>query len=397
MYAIILLPLCMVAAAASLVVRFRRSDATERLQIKWLATAAGLAAALFLVDLVLSAILVPSSSDDELAWLVVLDNIGLFSVGLIPIAIAFAVLRHRLYEIDVIIRRTLVYAALTLSLAAIYLCTVAITGTLLRAVTGSSGTVAITLSTLAVAGAFHPARSAIQRAVDRRSTGAATTPGGGGRFSERLRDSIDLDALSRRAAGRRLGSVQPAARTVPAQVTGRRRASASAAAARRTAPRRRSGELGVNAAPSRTSRRQQRHDREQSRLGIERRRADHADPVVSSACARASAEALRLGRPFRGVNATAKNLIALRRPPASSLRQTTGSFTIGGQARRIPALTRVAGGCLVVQRCEPLSRRSGWRQATWPPREAVISGWAAGRRDVRVMLWCMRCPRSRSV
>ena len=210
-YAIILLPLCMVAAAASLVVRFRRSDATERLQIKWLATAAGLAAALFLVDLVLSAILVPSSSDAELAWLVVLDNIGLFSVGLIPIAIAFAVLRHRLYEIDVIIRRTLVYAALTLSLAAIYLCTVAITGTLLRAVTGSSGTVAITLSTLAVAGAFHPARSAIQRAVDRRFNRAgydaqAAVDG----FSERLRDSIDLDALCDELRVVVSGTVQPA-------------------------------------------------------------------------------------------------------------------------------------------------------------------------------------------
>ena len=209
-YAIILLAVCMVAAAVSLVVRFRRAGATERLQIKWLAAAATLTAVLFLVDLVLSAALVSSSTNDEPTWLVVLDNIALFSVGLIPVAIAVAVLRHRLYEIDVIIRRTLVYAALTLSLVGLYLCTVAGTGALLRTLTGSSGTLAVTLSTLAVAGAFHPARGVIQRAVDRRFNRAgydaqAAVDG----FSEQLRNSIDLDALCRELRAVVAGTVEP--------------------------------------------------------------------------------------------------------------------------------------------------------------------------------------------
>lgn len=209
-YAIILLAVCMVAAAVSLVVRFRRSGATERLQIKWLAAAATLTAVLFLVDLVLSAALVSSSTNDEPTWLVVLDNIALFSVGLIPVAIAVAVLRHRLYEIDVIIRRTLVYAALTLSLVGLYLCTVAGTGALLRTLTGSSGTLAVTLSTLAVAGAFHPVRGVIQRAVDRRFNRAgydaqAAVDG----FSEQLRNSIDLDALCRELRAVVAGTVEP--------------------------------------------------------------------------------------------------------------------------------------------------------------------------------------------
>ncbi len=70
-YAIIVLGVCMVTAAASLVVRFRRSGPMERLQIKWLATAASLTSALFLTDLVLSAILVSGSTNEEPAWLVV--------------------------------------------------------------------------------------------------------------------------------------------------------------------------------------------------------------------------------------------------------------------------------------------------------------------------------------
>ena len=120
---------------------------------------------------------------------------------MIPIAIAVAVLRHRLYEIDVIIRRTLVYAALTLSLAVLYLCTVAVTGKLLRTLTGSSSTLAVTLSTLAVAAAFHPAQGAIQRAVDRRFNRAgydAQTAVDG--FSEQLRNSIDLERCARSCA-----------------------------------------------------------------------------------------------------------------------------------------------------------------------------------------------------
>jgi hypothetical protein len=208
--AAVALPLCMAAAAASLVVRFRRAGQTERLQIKWLAAAASVTALLFLLDFALSAIFAPASSDGEPAWLIIMDNVALYSVGLTPVAITVAVLRHRLYEIDVLIRRTLVYAALTVSLVALYLSAVAVLGALLRAITGSSGTVAVTLSTLAVAGAFHPVRSAIQRLVDRRFNRAgydaqAAVDG----FTDRLRGSIDLDALCNELQAVVTGTVEP--------------------------------------------------------------------------------------------------------------------------------------------------------------------------------------------
>jgi hypothetical protein len=105
-------------------------------------------------------------------------------------------LRYRLYDVDVIIRRTLVYACLVAVLAAVYLGGVTLVGALLRTVTGSSGTVAVTVSTLAVAGAFQPLRRRIQRTVDRRffrsgyDAQAAVAA-----FSGRLREEIDLDAL----------------------------------------------------------------------------------------------------------------------------------------------------------------------------------------------------------
>jgi len=113
------------------------------------------------------------------------------------VATAFAILRYRLYEIDVIIRRTLSYAVLLAVLAGIYLAGVALFGTLLRDVAGSSGGAVVTISTLAAAAAFQPARVRIQAAVDRRfyrsRYDAARTLDV---FSGRLREQIDLEALS---------------------------------------------------------------------------------------------------------------------------------------------------------------------------------------------------------
>ena len=118
-------------------------------------------------------------------------------IAALPISIGVGILRYRLYEIDVIIRKTLVYTALLGLLAACYLGGVYLMGDLLQALTGQSGALAVTLSTLAVAAAFQPLRTRIQRTVDhrfyRRKYDAAQTLDA---FTGRLRDQIELDALA---------------------------------------------------------------------------------------------------------------------------------------------------------------------------------------------------------
>ena len=186
----------MVASAASLVVRYRRAQGPERQQIKWLAAAAAGVAAVYAVVVPLGAYVDPTSQHTP-AWLSAAQSVSLLSFGLMPVAIVIAVLRYRLYEIDVIIRRTLVYAALVAVLAALYLGGVTLVGGLLRTVTGGSGAIGVTISTLAVAAAFQPLRARIQRAVDHRfyrsRYDAALTLD---RFSGRLRERVDIDAVS---------------------------------------------------------------------------------------------------------------------------------------------------------------------------------------------------------
>jgi hypothetical protein len=207
---VILLPIVMVASAISLIVRFRRSGRVERQQIKWLAAAAALAAGVYLTDILISA-LINTSTKTEPFYLQVLDNLSIECIGLVPIAICIAVLRHRLYEIDVIIRRTLSYAGLVAALAAIYLLVIAAVGTLVRHATGSSGTVAVTVSTLAVAAAFQPLRLRIQSAVDRRfSRSAYDAQAAVDAFSGHLREQIDLEALSAELLAVVGRTVQPA-------------------------------------------------------------------------------------------------------------------------------------------------------------------------------------------
>jgi hypothetical protein len=122
---------------------------------------------------------------------------GVSGIAALPVGIGVGILRYRLYEIDVIIRKTLVYTALAGLLAACYLGGVYLMGGLLQAVTGQSGALAVTLSTLAVAAAFQPLRTRIQRTVDhrfyRRKYDATQTLDA---FTGRLRDQIELDALA---------------------------------------------------------------------------------------------------------------------------------------------------------------------------------------------------------
>jgi hypothetical protein len=179
------------AGVACLIVRFRRGDRLERVQLKWFAYASG-AALLMLVVLAVQSvanILEGGLADGVFSTLLFL------AVVAIPVAVGAAVLRYRLYDIDVVINRTLVYGALTATLAGAYIGGVLVLQLMLSGVTEGSG-LAVAASTLAVAALFRPARGRIQEAVDRRfyrrKYDAAQTLE---RFGAHLRDEVDLDAL----------------------------------------------------------------------------------------------------------------------------------------------------------------------------------------------------------
>jgi hypothetical protein len=184
------------AAAASVVVRFRRSHGAEREQLKWFTAAVAQLVAAFVVSFSLSSVV-----GEDLGW-------GIIAVALlgVPVAVAIAILRHRLYDIDVVINRALVYGALTATLGATYLALVLLIGLAV----GRSG-FAVAVSTLAVAALFGPARARIQGAVDRRfyrrKYDAQLTLEA---FAARLRDEVALDALDSELRGVVTSTMQPA-------------------------------------------------------------------------------------------------------------------------------------------------------------------------------------------
>jgi hypothetical protein len=181
----VLVPPCLiafVAAAIQLIIRARRSSGDEREQFKWL----GFAATFLLLSL-------PPAVFDNWEGLPSLP-FGLALISL-PVAVGIAVFRYRLYDIDIIINRTLVYGLLTAALGATYFGLVVGLQELLRPVSGGSD-LAIAVTTLVVAALFLPARRRVQEAVDRRfnrrAYDAARTIDA---FSSRLREQIDLDTL----------------------------------------------------------------------------------------------------------------------------------------------------------------------------------------------------------
>lgn len=180
------------AAGWATVVRLRGSDSTLRQQMKWVAYAAALLGVLWMqwTAMFLGPINNHVVADIEVVALTA-------ALAAVPVAMGIAILRHRLFDIDLIIRRTLVYALLVAALTGVYLTGVVGLSAALQAVAGGTGTLVVTLSTLAVAATFHPFRKRIQRAVDRRFYRAkydasATID----RFADRLRDQVDLTALN---------------------------------------------------------------------------------------------------------------------------------------------------------------------------------------------------------
>jgi hypothetical protein len=192
----------MVASALSVIVRARRAGRVERQQIKWLAYGGAVVVGAIFVGGVIA------------IWSVTV-SIAVTTIALlgVPISTGVAIVRYRLYDIDFLINRTLVYGALTAMLALVYFGGVAVTQAIFRALTGQEEQpqLAVVVSTLVIAALFMPLRRHIQGFIDRRfyrrKYDAAKTLEA---FSTKLRSETDLDALNAELVGVVRETMQPA-------------------------------------------------------------------------------------------------------------------------------------------------------------------------------------------
>jgi len=184
-------PLLFVAVALSVFMRLRHAGGVEHQQIKWLAYAAAAWALGIIFNVITLAIDTPLWFERA--------AVAYFTVAgeAVPIAIGIAILRYRLYEIDVLINRTLVYGSLTATLVALYFGGIVVLQRLFVLLTGQKSTLAVVASTLLIAALFTPLRRRIQSFIDRRfyrkKYDARKTLEA---FSARLRDETDLQALN---------------------------------------------------------------------------------------------------------------------------------------------------------------------------------------------------------
>ena len=180
-----------------MVVRYIRSEDVQRQQIKWLMLATALSASMVFFEEITRI-----EMDTEAPFAI--------SIALFPVAIAAAIFRYRLYNIDVIINRALVYGSLTAMLALVYLGGVVGMQYAFRSLTGGESQLAVVASTLAIAGLFVPLRRQIQSFIDRRfyrrKYDAAKTLEA---FGARLRDETDLESLSNDLVSVVRDTVQP--------------------------------------------------------------------------------------------------------------------------------------------------------------------------------------------
>jgi hypothetical protein len=209
---LLLLPLCMLASALSLVMRYRRSWGEEREQIKWIAFAASVVGLLYLITMVSSLTYSgPWGAAGTPLWLGLLQQAALVSFTAVPIAVGFAVLKYRLYDIDVLINRTLVYGSLTAVLVALYFGGIVLLQRVFVALTGERSTLAVVASTLLIAALFNPLRKRIQSFIDRRfyrrKYDARKTLEN---FSRKRRNKTDLEGLNNDLVGVVRQTMQPA-------------------------------------------------------------------------------------------------------------------------------------------------------------------------------------------
>jgi hypothetical protein len=196
-------PAFLLLGTVALVVRYRRSAGVERQQLRWFAFVAGFFGATLTVGFTFSGI----------GWMLAADVLWVLSMlGLtaLPVVVGMAILRYRLYDLDRLVSRTVSYASLTAVLVASYLGATLVLGTVARGLVGRQTDLVVAASTLAVAALFQPARRRIQTGVDARFDRARydahrTVE----RFGHRLRDEVDLDALSGELLGVARTTVRP--------------------------------------------------------------------------------------------------------------------------------------------------------------------------------------------
>lgn len=207
----LLLPLCILASVVSLVLRFLRSSGEEREQIKWLAFAASIVGLGFSSYVIPGNILPDDAGGFDPLWQNLLEDAVTLSFAGVPMAVGIAILRHRLYDIDVLINRALVYGPLTATLALVYVGGVVGLQSVFRVLTGQESTLAVVASTLLIAALFNPLRRWVQGFIDRRfyrrKYDARKTLEA---FSARLRDETDLEALNDDLVGVVAETMQPA-------------------------------------------------------------------------------------------------------------------------------------------------------------------------------------------
>jgi signal transduction histidine kinase len=190
-----LFPLSIVLCAAGLVVRFRRSTGMERLQLKWLTTAGAFVAVAYAIAMTANLAANGAWANGDPLWLQVIENTAVFSFSLIPVAIGVAILRHGLYDVDLVINKAVVFGLLAAFITVVYVAIVV--GVARTAGGGDRLNIALSIAaTSMVAVAFQPVRERVERFANRVVYGRRATPYEVlSDFADRLGGAFDAAAL----------------------------------------------------------------------------------------------------------------------------------------------------------------------------------------------------------